>query len=108
MTKYAVKGRKLSLIRFYPSLPAHAITGVPQAAMARVQGAEHDACLDHGLSEQVKELGRGQFGSVWLARWLGVDVAVKELHSMSDAKSNAEMVKVRTWCRAHSPAALLG
>ena len=47
-----------------------------------------------GVAAQVKELGRGQFGSVWLARWLGVDVAVKELHSMSDAKSNAEMRKV--------------
>ena len=43
---------------------------------------------------------------MWLARWLGVDVAVKELHSMSDAKSNAEMVKVKARCRAPAPAAL--
>ena len=27
---------------------------------------------------QVHELGRGQFGRVWLARWRGVEVAVKE------------------------------
>lgn len=28
---------------------------------------------------QVKELGRGCFGSVWLAKWRGVEVALKEL-----------------------------
>jgi hypothetical protein len=27
---------------------------------------------------QVKELGRGCFGSVWLAKWRGVEVALKE------------------------------
>lgn len=43
---------------------------------------------------QVKELGRGQFGSVLLARWLGVDVAVKELRNSADAHSNAEMLRV--------------
>jgi hypothetical protein len=28
---------------------------------------------------QVKELGRGCFGSVWLAKWRGVEVAIKEM-----------------------------
>lgn len=28
---------------------------------------------------QVKELGRGCFGSVWLAKWRGVEVALKEV-----------------------------
>jgi hypothetical protein len=28
---------------------------------------------------QVKELGRGCFGSVWLAKWRGVEVALKEM-----------------------------
>jgi hypothetical protein len=35
---------------------------------------------------KVKELGRGQFGSVWLGRWLGIPVAMKELHC-SDGRS---------------------
>ena len=28
---------------------------------------------------QVKELGRGCFGSVWLSKWRGVEVALKEV-----------------------------
>ncbi|DBA94196.1 hypothetical protein WJX77_007431 [Trebouxia sp. C0004] len=40
---------------------------------------------------KIKELGRGQFGSVWLCRWLGVEVAVKELHATNSVQSNAEM-----------------
>jgi hypothetical protein len=28
---------------------------------------------------QVKELGRGCFGSVWLAKWRGVEIALKEM-----------------------------
>ena len=64
--------------------------------MAAMSPGSHEQLLNRGRGWQVKELGRGQFGSVWLARWLGVDVAVKELHSMSDAKSNAEMIKVGT------------
>ncbi|KAK9804337.1 hypothetical protein WJX72_008076 [[Myrmecia] bisecta] len=43
--------------------------------------------------EKVKELGRGQFGSVWLCRWLGVEVAVKELHTTSNSHSSAEMLQ---------------
>lgn len=31
------------------------------------------------LCRQVKELGRGCFGSVWLAKWRGVEVALKEM-----------------------------
>ncbi|CAG9462996.1 unnamed protein product [Pedinophyceae sp. YPF-701] len=42
--------------------------------------------------KKVKELGRGQFGSVWHERWRGVDVAVKEMHSV-DPKSRAEMFR---------------
>lgn len=35
---------------------------------------------------QVKELGRGCFGSVWLAKWRGVEVALKEmLHQVRHA-----------------------
>ena len=41
---------------------------------------------------QVQELGRGQFGSVWLARWRGVEVALKELHGANSPRSRAEMV----------------
>lgn len=42
--------------------------------------------------KQVQELGRGQFGSVWLARWRGVEVALKELHGANSPRSRAEMV----------------
>ena len=38
------------------------------------------------------ELGRGQFGSVWLARWHGVEVALKELHGANSARSREEML----------------
>lgn len=31
------------------------------------------------LPWQVKELGRGCFGSVWLSKWRGVEVALKEV-----------------------------
>jgi serine/threonine protein kinase len=40
---------------------------------------------------KVKELGRGQFGSVWLGRWLGIQVAMKELHS-SDGRSRQDLM----------------
>lgn len=40
----------------------------------------------------MQELGRGQFGSVWLAKWLGVDVAIKELHSANTPRSRREMI----------------
>ncbi|GBF93918.1 hypothetical protein Rsub_06167 [Raphidocelis subcapitata] len=40
---------------------------------------------------KVKELGRGCFGSVWLAKWRGVEVALKEmLHQASCAAAGAE------------------
>ena len=39
------------------------------------------------------ELGRGQFGRVWLAHWKGVEVAVKELHRGGDARACAEMLR---------------
>ena len=39
------------------------------------------------------ELGRGQFGRVWLAHWKGVEVAVKELHRCGDARARAEMLQ---------------
>jgi predicted Ser/Thr protein kinase len=35
--------------------------------------------LKYWDSLQVKELGRGCFGSVWLSKWRGVEVALKEL-----------------------------
>ena len=41
---------------------------------------------------QLHELGRGQFGRVWLAHWKGVEVAVKELHRSGDARARAEML----------------
>eukprot|EP00854_Cymbomonas_tetramitiformis_P005971 gene5971-7177_t len=43
--------------------------------------------------EQVKELGRGHFSSVFLSRWLGVEVAVKELNVTSDKETNQETFK---------------
>ncbi|KAK9810749.1 hypothetical protein WJX73_004778 [Symbiochloris irregularis] len=49
--------------------------------------------IDPNHVEKVRELGRGQFGSVLLSRWLGVDVAVKELRNSSDAHSNAELLR---------------
>jgi len=30
----------------------------------------------------VAELGRGQFGTVWLGRWLGIHVALKQIHDL--------------------------
>lgn len=44
----------------------------------------HPSCLQPPLPctcacLQVKELGRGCFGSVWLAKWRGVEVALKEV-----------------------------
>ena len=42
---------------------------------------------------KVHELGRGQFGRVWLAHWKGVEVAVKELHRVGDARARAEMLR---------------
>ena len=60
------------------------------AACTAIMWALMGCCM-----RQVKELGRGQFGSVWLARWLGVEVAVKELRDVSDSRGNAEMLRVR-------------
>eukprot|EP00775_Hariotina_reticulata_P008219 gene8219-8411_t len=37
---------------------------------------------------KVKELGRGCFGSVWLAKWRGVEVALKELLNTGGQDSN--------------------
>ena len=39
------------------------------------------------------ELGRGQFGRVWLAHWKGVEVTVRELHRSGDARARAEMLQ---------------
>ncbi len=39
---------------------------------------------------QVHELGRGQFGRVWLARWRGVEVAVKEPRRSACARARQE------------------
>ena len=39
-----------------------------------------------GVLAQVHELGRGQFGRVYLARWRGVEVAVKQLHRGNSAQ----------------------
>ena len=36
------------------------------------------------------ELGRGQFGRVWLARWRGVEVAVKEPRRSGCARARRE------------------
>jgi len=38
---------------------------------------------------KIRELGRGCFGSVWLARWRGVEVALKELLSQGGAVTDA-------------------
>ena len=40
---------------------------------------------------QIRELGRGQFGSVWMAKWLGVEVAIKELLGQNTPRARAEM-----------------
>ena len=40
----------------------------------------------------IKELGRGQFGTVWMGTWLGVTVAIKQMHRSTD-DSFQEMVK---------------
>lgn len=40
---------------------------------------------------KVRELGRGQFASVWLAHWRGVPVALKEMHA-TDQRSRDEML----------------
>ena len=40
----------------------------------------------------IKELGRGQFGTVWMGTWLGVTVAIKQMHRSTD-DSFHEMVK---------------
>ena len=37
----------------------------------------------------MRELGRGCFGSVWLARWRGVEVALKELLNASPTDAAA-------------------
>lgn len=51
-------------------------------------------------THQVKELGRGCFGSVWLARWRGVEVALKELHTVTDTQQ--QEVRVGHSCDAHA------
>ena len=52
--------------------------------------AQVDACLP---APKVHELGRGQFGRVWLAHWKGVEVAIKELHRGGDARARADMLR---------------
>lgn len=47
---------------------------------------------------QVRQLGRGQFGSVWLARWRGVDVALKEHHGTTDSQQNEVRVTRQLCC----------
>ena len=47
-------------------------------ARAREAANLHEATLL--ICVQMHELGRGQFGRVWLARWKGMEVVVKELH----------------------------
>jgi hypothetical protein len=48
---------------------------------------------------QVKELGRGCFGSVWLAKWRGVEVALKEmLHQASYRRGATTRQRQQTPC----------
>ncbi len=57
-----------------------------------------------GIPAQVRELGRGQFGSVWLARWRSCAVAVKELHAAASGRSTTEMVaEAATLARLRHP-----
>ncbi|KAK9805014.1 hypothetical protein WJX73_001566 [Symbiochloris irregularis] len=49
--------------------------------------------INHAHVLKVKELGRGQFGTVLLARWLGVEVAVKQLLQSGDEKASAELLR---------------
>lgn len=53
-------------------------------------------CATSCTCAQVKELGRGCFGSVWLAKWRGVEVALKELLNPGSTDTNA--VEVRQHC----------
>ena len=59
--------------------------------------------------ELIKELGRGSFGSVWLGKWRGIDVAVKELHTcntdtLEGQKSLSDLYKeADTLSRLHHP-----
>lgn len=50
---------------------------------------------------QMHELGRGQFGRVWLARWKGVEVAMKELHRGNSLRARQDML-----CEAQTLASL--
>jgi hypothetical protein len=43
---------------------------------------------------QVKELGRGCFGSVWLAKWRGVEVALKEMLHQVRLSSSPRLLPV--------------
>ncbi len=53
---------------------------------------------------QVRELGRGQCGRVWQARWRGVDVALKELHAARSARAAAGMLaEAATLARLRHP-----
>ncbi|KAK9867004.1 hypothetical protein WJX84_008904 [Apatococcus fuscideae] len=47
--------------------------------------------VDANDLDKIRELGRGQFGSVWMAKWLGVEVAVKELLGQNTPRARAEM-----------------
>lgn len=53
------------------------------------------------------ELGRGQFGRVWLARWQGVEVAMKEPHQGAcRAAQQAMLGEARTLAALRHPCVL--
>jgi hypothetical protein len=56
---------------------------------------------------QVKELGRGCFGSVWLQKWRGVDVAVKEMLQSGNDTSPAEVRAETPYQTSHASCHML-
>jgi hypothetical protein len=75
--------------------------------MRRAAGGQAGKLLAgaHPCRMQIKELGRGCFGSVWLVKWRGVEVAVKEMLQCGQDTSPAEVRSQNTapTCAALQP-----